>query len=682
MHKVALKDPYLIRCRKHQSIVREKMSTNETSKQAGIIQQIETGKMTRSHFRVLALSGAGVFMDGYDLFVISVALLQIVPFFKAGTVEVSAIASSALFGAVFGAVIFGNLADRVGRKTLYVIDLLFFVVFGAASAFSQNVWELVLFRFLLGIGIGADYPISASYIAEFVSSEKRGRLIASVFAFQGLGILTAVGVSIFLIPTGSVAWRWILFSGVIPAVIALTLRTRMPETPRWYISHGQVGKARDVMSKFFGYTVTEEQLDTVTEKVSIRELLLSPYAKRVVFTSVSWFLVDVGVYGIGILTPAFIQSFYGPSHPLLASAITTGVLYVFAGFGYLSSIALIDIAGRKRLQIIGFFGMAIPLFIAAILIRTISLDLLIVLLAAFYILENLGPNTTTWIYPVELFPTRLRGTGHGIAATVGKIGALVSTFFLPFVLESVGRSAMLGSVAVACLAGGIITVFMGTETKKLSLDDVSEIFKTFYETFDQISQNVLSSAQVFHSDIERAQKGKLDSHTLAQTIKILEHNGDELVHEAFTKLAKKFVAPIDRQDITALLKSLDDMLDLIDATTSRMDVYHIDTVTPKMVRFSEIILGQCESVRSAILSLKRRNAQLVIQTAAIKIDELENEADVLLRESLGELFESQPSISPYEVMKSKEIYEYLETTTDKAEDVADVLRNLLIKYSL
>ena len=662
------------------------MSLNPDKATTGsIIQQIETGKMTRSHFRVLALSGAGVFMDGYDLFVISVALLQIVPFFKAGTVEVSAIASSALFGAVFGAVIFGNLADRVGRKTLYVIDLLFFVVFGAASAFSQNVWELVLFRFLLGVGIGADYPISASYIAEFVSSDKRGRLIASVFAFQGLGILAAVGVSIFLIPTGSDAWRWILFSGVVPAVIALTLRTRMPETPRWYLAHGQVSKAKDVMSKFFGYTISEEQLDTVVEKVSIRELLLSPYAKRVVFTSLSWFLVDVGVYGIGILTPTFIQSLYGPSKPALASAITTGILYVFAGFGYLSSIALIDVAGRKKLQIVGFFGMAIPLFVAAAFIKTLSLDALLILLAAFYILENLGPNTTTWVYPVELFPTRLRGTGHGIAATVGKIGALVSTFFLPFILDTVGRSAMLGSVAVACLAGGLLTLLMGTETKKLSLDDVSEIFKTFYETFDQISQNVLSSAQVFHSKIQEAYSGKtkLDPRALAQTIKLLEHNGDELVHAAFTKLAKKFVAPIDRQDITALLKGLDDMLDLIDATTSRMDVYHIDTVTPEILRFSEIILEQCESVRSAIISLKGRNAQVVIQDAAIKIDELENEADVLLRDSLGAMFENGPVTgSAFTVMKNKEIYEYLETTTDKAEDVADVLRNLLIKYSL
>ncbi len=651
-----------------------------------VIEQIESGRTTRSHYRVLALSGAGVFMDGYDLFVISVALLLITPFFQASALEVSAVASSALLGAVFGAVIFGNLADRVGRKSLYVIDLLFFVVFGALSAFSQNVLQLVIFRFLLGIGIGADYPISASYIAEFVNTKQRGRLISSVFAFQGLGILTAVGISIALISTGPEAWRWMLLSGVFPAIIALSLRTRMPETPRWYISHGKVDKAKEVMSKFFGYGVTEEQLSTVTEKVSVRELLLSPYAKRVIFTSVSWFLVDVGVYGIGILTPTFTQ-FLFPKNTILASAETTGLLYVFAGFGYLSAIALMDVVGRKRLQIIGFVGMAIPLSLAAgyYYYGVLSFTSLFVFFAIFYILENLGPNTTTWIFPVELFPTRLRGTGHGIAATVGKIGALVSVFFLPLVLNSLGAAAMLAIVAVACVFGALLTLALGTETKRMSLDDVSEIFKSFYDTFDKISANVLSTAKLFHDVLsESAEKNRrLDYSALAQEVKLLEHNGDELVHDAFTKLAKKFIAPIDNQDITSLLKALDDMLDFIEATSSRMEVYRVDTVTPAMLEFSRIILKQAENVREAILSLKGTRAQLSINEAAIRIDELENEADALLRDNVGKLFNvEETSAAAFQVMKTKEIYESLETTTDKAEDVADVLRNLLIKYSL
>ena len=651
-----------------------------------LIGQIESGEISKSTLKVLALSGAGVFMDGYDLFIISVAALPIESAFGISptSVEASAILSAALLGAVVGAVLFGNLADRLGRKKLYVIDLLFFVVFGAASAFSQNVWELIVFRFLLGIGIGADYPISASYIAEFVGNRHRGKLIASVFAFQGLGLLSAVGISIALIPTGTDAWRWMLLSGVFPALIALTARTGMPETPRWYLSHGQADKAQKVMSSFFGYTVPAERLEVITEKVSVRELLLSPYARRVFFTSMSWFLVDVGVYGIGILTPTLVASIYGPSKPVLASAITTGELDVFAGFGYLSAIGLIDVVGRKPLQIVGFVGMAVPLLVAAVL-HTTSLAVLAVLFGLFYIFENAGPNTTTFLYPVELFPTRLRGTGHGLAATAGKVGAVVATFFLPLILGAVGQADMLAIVSVACLAGAVLTLDMGTETKRLSLEDVSEIFKGFYDTFDRISTNLESAAQLLRDRVtaESGPGTKPDVAGLAAGVKELEHSGDELVHEAFIKLDKKFLAPIDRDDITRLLKTTDDTLDFIDASVSRMDVYQIDRFTPEMVRFTEIILGQAKEIRRAIVSLKGANAPEVIDAAAIRIHELENQADDLLHRCLAGLFAGPArAASAFDVIKQKEIYEYLESTTDRAEDVADVLRSLLIKYSL
>jgi putative MFS transporter len=657
-------------------------SSADLSSPSDIVRQIETGKTGRSHLRVLMLSGAGVYMDGYDLFIISVALLPLKQVFHTTPLDVSAISSAAILGAVFGAVIFGNLADRLGRKMLYVIDLVFFVVFGAASAFSQSVFELVLFRFLLGIGIGADYPISASYIAEFVSSKDRGKLIASVFAFQGLGILSAVGVSIYFLTVGAYVlqpWQWMLLSGVFPAIIALTLRTRMPETPRWYLSHGQATKAKEVMSKFFGYPVSEEQVEAVVEKASVRELLLSPYARRVFFTSASWFLVDIGVYGIGILTPTLIASIYGPKSPPIASAETAGILYVFAGFGYLSSIALVDIAGRKKIQIAGFFGMAIPLAFAAYY-TSLSLTGLLALFAVFYVMENLGPNPTTWIYPVELFPTRLRGTGHGIAATVGKVGALFATFVLSLVLLAVGRGEFLAIVSLACFAGGFLTMALGTETKRLSLDDVSEIFKSFYDTLDGISRNVISAAELLESTL--AGRKLFDAKKLEDEMKEIEHSGDNLVHDAFTKLSAKFVAPIDREDITALLRALDDVLDFIDASAARLEIYRVKEVTPEMVEFSKIILEQARAIREAVLSLKGGRAELVIREASIKIDELENRADALLHDTLRSLFENARDGSAFEVMKIKEIYEYFETTTDRAEDVSDVLRNLMVKYTL
>ncbi|MDG6982938.1 MAG: MFS transporter [Nitrososphaerota archaeon] len=647
---------------------------------ASLLGQIESGKVTRSTIKVLVLSGAGVFMDGYDLFIIGAAVLFIP--YVTSSFDTALIISAALLGAVFGAVFFGNLADKLGRKRLYVIDLLFFVVFAAASAFAQNLWELYLFRFLLGIGIGADYPISASYITEFVSSKHRGKLIASVFSFQGLGLIGGVIAVVLLAPLGPDAWRYMLLSGVVPALIALTARTRMPETPRWYISHGKTEAAQKVLTGFFGYQVPEEKLEAVTERASVRELLLSPYGKRVLFTSLSWFLVDVGVYGIGILTPTLIKSIYGPSKPLLASVYASGELFIFAGLGYLLAIALIDVVGRKPLQIIGFFGMAAPLLGYAYYQST-SLLALAGFFGVFYIFENMGPNTTTWIYPVELFPTRLRGTGHGLAATVGKVGAVVATFFLPLILATIGAAEMLEVVSVACLLGAVLTIFLGTETKRLSLDDVSEIFKSFYDTFDKISANLEGAAQLLHDRaVQLSQEPNPDVGALAIDVKQYEHAGDDIVHEAFIKLDKKFLAPIDRDDVTRLLKTLDDTLDFIDASVSRMSIYHLRAFSPEVVKFTDIILGQAKEIRTAIIALKGVEATVAIDAAAIKIHELENDADDLLHSCLARLFTGPGAASPLDVIKEKEVYEYLETTTDKAEDVADVLRSLLIKYSL
>jgi predicted phosphate transport protein (TIGR00153 family) len=273
-----------------------------------------------------------------------------------------------------------------------------------------------------------------------------------------------------------------------------------------------------------------------------------------------------------------------------------------------------------------------------------------------------------------------------MAATIGKVGALISTFLLPFVLFAIGKAAMLSFVAAACFIGAGLTYVMGIETKQLSLEDVSEIFSSFYDTFDKISSNVLAAAEAFNSTLKKVHSGgeTFDSKRLASEIKLLEHNGDELVHDAFTKLAKKFIAPIDRQDISSLLKALDDVLDFIDATASRMQVFHIELITKEMVQFSDLVLGQTKAIREAILALKAAKAQVVINQAAIKMDELENEADTLLRDTLGSMFEegNESRESTFNIMKLKEIYEYLESTTDEAEDVADVLRNLIIKYSL
>ncbi len=637
------------------------------------IETVEESSRRSFQYRIITLAGAGVFLDGYDLFIISVALILLKPYFALSTTQLALLSSSALIGAVIGPILFGNLADRLGRKRLFLIDLLFFVVFAAASAFAANFYELVIFRLLLGIGIGADYPVSSSYVAEFVGAQKRGRALASTFAFQGVGVLSAIVVGLALLGTGPNGWRWMLLSGVAPAVIVLLFRTRLPETLRWYLSKGKTDEAGKVIHEMTGEKEGTSEIMAVAQSTSAKELIVSPYRLRLFFASVSWFLVDIAVYGIGIYTPTFIHELYGANSPPTSNELAYAVIYAFAGVGYGLAVLSIDRIGRKPLQIGGFLVMGLALLIGALAGSSLSLFGLSSVLAVFYVAENMGPNTTTWVYPVELFPTRIRGTGHGFAATVGKLGAVAGVYALPLLL-ALDRSVMLLFVALAAFAGAAVTVALGIETKKQSLENVSEVFSSFYNYISSLSDKLVKSALELHELFYSFDR--LGERYAA--IKQVEHEGDEIVHEVFTKLNRSYAAPIDQAEISALTKSLDDVLDTIHAVAVRVSLYKLDAPTPEMRSMSDIILESVNLIRDSVSQMPSLRGSNSIMARCVRINELENEGDSLLNESVARLYELS---DPVKIMKLKEVYEYMEIVTDRCEDVADVFRDLVVKYS-
>lgn len=217
----------------------------------GPTSEVAFGDLPMSAFirRLTALSAAGVFLDGYDLTIISVALLFIKPQFHPSSFQVGFIGAAAVVGMFFGALVLGNLTDRVGRRTMYLLDLLFFVVFAIAAAVSESTWELILFRFLLGIGLGADYPISSTITAEFSPTLHRGRQLVVTIGSWTLGAVFAYLVSLALLHTGTDNWRYMLASGAIPALVVMWLRRSIPESPRWLMASGQEEKALEVASE-------------------------------------------------------------------------------------------------------------------------------------------------------------------------------------------------------------------------------------------------------------------------------------------------------------------------------------------------------------------------------------------------------------------------------------------------
>ncbi|MBX8631201.1 MAG: MFS transporter [Thermoplasmata archaeon] len=635
------------------------------------------------HIRTLIVSGMGFFTDAYDLFVIGAILPIIGIYFDISdkSLAYALISSSALFGAIIGPLIFGPIADRYGRKIIYSFDLLILVAAAIGSATATSASQLILWRFVLGIGIGADYPVSATIMSEFSNRKDRGKLVASVFAMQGFGQLTGALVTLltlFLHFQLSLSWRIPLAMGAVPALAVLYMRNRISETPRYAaysgMSNGSPSSSHNIPMD------REEGSRGYGIRIPKRDII-SMYIPLILGTSLCWFALDVSFYGTGIFANTIIHDVGAIS--IIHSTEITAAIFLFSAFpGYWAAVYLIDNIGRKKLQLLGFIFMAVA-YSSIVLIPFIVSDVtaLFVVFGSTFFFINMGPNTTTFVIPVEVFPTQIRTTGHGIAAATGKAGAAMSAFLFPFMLKYIHLSGIFSWLAVVSILGLALTVLFIPEGQDRRLEDISgeeRLLKTYSEFSDLISQLtekiVLASEETNSFVNEWGNTGEI-----ARKIKSIEHDCDEIVHRIFVRLNTKFLAPINRMEIVSLAQALDDIMDYIEATVARFEMYNISASDEYIREFMKTILSCTKEVAVGIANINDIYSKRFdrIERSCIEINKYENESDSTLRRALQTLFRGSDAIH---IIKLKEIYDNLETVTDKCEDVADILRDLIVKY--
>lgn len=449
----------------------------------GLLQQLDESTSGRFHLKTIIVSGMGFFTDAYDLFILATAAPIIYSVFSVtDTTLQGLIAASALFGAFVGAILFGQIADRVGRKAVYGVELIIMIVFAIVSAFSINSTMLIISRFFLGVGVGGDYPVSSTLMSEYANVRNRGRMVSMVFAMQGFGLLLGAGigvVTVHLLPV-DIAWRFMLGFGAVPALGVVYLRRKIAETPRFSLHvRGDVSATSKVVSE-----VTGEEVAPV-EQVFVHEtshgMLLRKYWVYLIGTAGSWFIFDMAFYGTSINNGLFLTSFGLAGGATITERIqniaigNSVIALAFEVPGYWIAVGLIDRVGRKRLQWIGFIVMGVSYTIIAIRLDFLrsSLPLFLVVYGASFLFANIGPNTTTFIFPTELYPTQIRTTGHGISAGAGKAGAGIFTFLVPVLTHSIGSSRVVGMLAALSLTGAILTLVTLKETKQKSLEETS-----------------------------------------------------------------------------------------------------------------------------------------------------------------------------------------------------------------
>jgi MFS family permease len=434
---------------------------------------------SRFHRRAVLISGMGFFTDAYDLFVIGTVAAIVTTQWHLSTTEASWVTGAALLGAFVGAFVFGRIADVLGRKSVYVLVAAVMIVGALASAFAPGFLWLVVARFVLGLGIGGDYPVSAVLMSEYSNRSDRGRLVGMVFSMQALGLIVGPLVGLALLSSGvsqALSWRLLLGLGAIPAATVIYLRAKMPESPRFQERVQGEGERAARQAAAFSEGVLDASAVSVEAKrhMGLKEFMTNPRMLLLLLgTAGTWFLFDYAYYGNTLSLPAILKG-VDPHATLEAKlAWTLAIFVVFAVPGYALAVVRMDRIGHKRLQLIGFTVMTVA-FVAlgAVPRLTATVVPFLLVFGLSYFFVEFGPNTTTFVLPSEVFPVNMRTTGHGIAAGVGKLGAFIGVFLVPQLQRHIGLRGMLLVAASASILGFSLSLVL-PEPARRTLEDVS-----------------------------------------------------------------------------------------------------------------------------------------------------------------------------------------------------------------
>jgi PHS family inorganic phosphate transporter-like MFS transporter len=425
---------------------------------------LDEAPRSKFHRRTVVVSGVGFFTDAYDLFVIGTVATIVAVQWHLSTVETSWVTGSAILGAFFGAFVFGRIADVLGRKSVYLGVAVIMMIGAIASAFAPGFIWLVVARFVLGLGIGGDYPVSAVLMSEYSNRDDRGRLVGMVFSMQALGLIVGPLIGLILLQSGishDIAWRIMLGLGAVPAAGVIYLRSKMPESPRF---KAQVqGKSQQASEDLATFSDGVVEAPTVSSQ-SAGGMGLGQFLRNrkmlvlLVGTAGSWFLFDYAYYGNTLSLPAILKE-VSPHASLETKLLwTLGLFVLFAVPGYLLAVLTMDRIGHRRLQFIGFAVMAAAFLTLATFahLTTMVIPFLLIFGLSYFFVQ-FGPNMTTFVLPSEIFPVSMRTTGHGIAAGVGKLGAFVGVFLVPQLQKQYGLRGMLAIAGVAAILGFALT---------------------------------------------------------------------------------------------------------------------------------------------------------------------------------------------------------------------------------
>lgn len=418
-------------------------------------------------------SGGGSFVDGYVLSIIGVALAHISSALAMTTLWEGLIAASALIGIFFGGFLGGWLTDRLGRRRLFFVGPVLFVLASAAQFWADSALSIFLLRLVIGIAVGIEYPVATSLLVEFMPKKYRGPRLAmlTILWFAGAATAYLVG-ELILRLGGDQAWRWVLASCAVIGLALLLVRLGTPESPRWLLSKGRTAEAEAVIKKVYG---SEFGLKNLPEqetrfKVTISNLLYAGYGARMLFVIVFWTCCIIPLFAVYAFAPKVLAALNVQGD---SASIGSILITLFFVAGCVIATRIINRIGRRSMLLYSFLFSGLALLCLGLFHA--SAGLWILLFFAIYALFIGGAQVLTLVYPNELFPTEIRAFAVGVGTSFSRIGAAVGTYLVPISLDTLGIAQTMYIAALITLIGLLLSWLLAPETRSLNLQQAAAL---------------------------------------------------------------------------------------------------------------------------------------------------------------------------------------------------------------
>jgi sugar porter (SP) family MFS transporter len=468
----------------------------EQPNEPGVLAGLNSAATTSFYWYLALLACIGGFLFGYDTAVIG-SVLDFIPYQLSDFAKGYLVAGASI-GAAVGALAAGPLTDRYGRKSLLIADAAIYAVGALLSAVTLNAAMLLTSRTLIGLAVGADSAIATAYIVEFAPANRRGSLSIMQQWMITVGILVSYLVALLTLKVAPDAaygadWRIILGLGAVPAVLAVVLRSRMPESPRWLMHKGRYADTRKALGQL-GIDVSEQQVQDSAEQLVAaeteqqRKSQWTPGVKRALIV-VCVFFIFQQITGINV------PFYYGPQllGGLFQGGSTSAVDAAVAGIETAAILGLVNVAatyfafryidraGRRKLAMGGYAGMTVFILVAAVGVAflTGAPKIIVVMVGfAFFITSfAIGVGGTGWLIQGEVFPTAVRGRAAAIGASVDWLANFVIILAFPALNTAFGLGWVMVLFAVLAVLAIVFVARFLPETKGLPLEDVVEVFE-------------------------------------------------------------------------------------------------------------------------------------------------------------------------------------------------------------